>query len=325
MKWYENIVNVCMGIQQGERVLLITDAILSKEQELLAKTIEAANPAQLVRWTLPEDERPLTTAPDHILDIVRRFDVGIQLLGTTSVEEQPYRMSLVKATAEGGTMRFGAGLYIDDAIIEHELSADYEEIADITHRLREHLENKEQVHLTSPLGTDLRFSIKGRQIAIDPGVVRSPGYNNLPAGEAYVAPIENSAEGILVIDKSFPGILIEEPITLRFEKGRAVDITGGVEAQQLIELIEAGEKKKNGKGCRTIAELGVGTNPSARVTGNVMTDEKVLGTIHIAIGHNAVAPYNGKNIAPIHLDGVMGYPTLVVDGVTLIENGEYLV
>lgn len=325
MNWYENVVHVCMGIQPGERVLLITDQALGNEQELLARTIEAAWPGELVRWTLPEDQRPLTVAPPEILDCARTFDVGIQFLSHTTTAEQPYRFSLIKATAEGGRMRFAVGLNIDQAIIDHELSADYEQIAAITFRLRDCLTGREKVRITSPLGTDLSFLITGRQVAVDPGVIRQPGYYNLPAGECYIAPVEDSANGLLVVDKSFPGILIEEPIRLTFKKGRVVDIQGGTEAEELLRVIETGERQPDGEGCRVIAELGIGTNPAARITGNVMTDEKVMGTIHIAIGHNAVAPYNGKNKAPIHLDGVMGNPTLIVDGETLIDNGEYLV
>lgn len=324
MMWYENVAHICMGIQPGERVLLITDEALGQEQELLAGAVAEADPAEIVRWTLPEVLRPLNTAPPEILEYARTFDVGIQFLGSTSTPEQPYRMSLIKATEEGGRMRFAVGLMIDQAIIENELSADYSEIASITHRLYDFLQGRSKVHITSPLGTDLSFSIKGRKVAVDPGIIRTPGYYNLPAGECYVAPVESSANGMLIVDKSFPGILIKEPVALTFKKGRVVDIQGGQEARELERIIAEGEKKENGKGCRTIAELGIGTNPSARITGNVMTDEKVMGTIHIALGHNAVAPYNGKNKAPIHLDGVMGNPTLAVDGEYLIENGHYL-
>jgi leucyl aminopeptidase (aminopeptidase T) len=325
MKWYENVVKVCMGVQPGERVLLITDAALSAEQDLLAKTIEAIGPGALHRWTLPESERPLRVAPPEILECARTFDVGIQFLARTTVEEQPYRFSLLQATAEGGKMRFGAGLNIDQAIFEHELSADYEAVSALTHRLAERLQGCSDVRITTPLGTDLRFSIVGRQVAVDPGVARKPGYYNLPSGECYVAPIETSANGTLVVDKSFPGILIKTPIKLTFKDGRVVDIAGKDEAERLLRLISEGEQKPDGEGCRTIAELGIGTNPSARITGNVMTDEKVMGTVHIAIGHNAVAPYNGQNRAPIHLDGVIGQPTLIVDGQVLIEQGQYLV
>ena len=325
MKWYENVVNVCVGVQPGERILLITDQALSKEQDQLAKTIEAIGPAELRRWTLPENERPLKVAPPEILECARTFDAGIQFLSYTSTEEQPYRFSLVQATADGSKMRFGVGLNIDQAIFDNELMADYQEVADITHKLYDFLQGRSDVHITSPLGTDLKLSIKGRQVAVDPGVMRTPGFRNLPSGECYVAPIENSANGLLVIDKSFPGILIKEPIHLTFEKGRVVNVAGGAEAKQLLEVITDAETKPHGEGSRTIAELGIGTNPYARITGNVMTDEKVMGTIHIAIGHNAVPPYNGKNHAPIHLDGVMGSPTVTVDGAPLIDNGTYLI
>ena len=325
MNWYENVVHVCLGVQPGERVLLITDQALASEQKLLAETIEAVGPSELITWTLPEDQRPLTVAPDDILEAARTFDAGVQFLGTTTVQEQPYRMSLIKATAEGGVMRFGVGLMIDQAIFEHELSADYKRIAEITYALHDFLQDRSNVHITSPLGTDLSFSIAGRQVAVDPGILREPGYYNLPSGECYVAPLEDSANGTLMVDKSFPGILIDEPITLIFEAGRVTDIQGGSEADQLLAQIETGEQQAHGEGCRTIAELGIGTNPDARITGNVMTDEKVLGTIHIAIGHNAVAPYNGENVAPIHLDGVMGEPTVTVDGELLIDDGKYLI
>jgi leucyl aminopeptidase (aminopeptidase T) len=324
MKWYENVVNVCMGVQRGERVLLITDQALAKEQELLAQTIEAAG-AELIRWTLPEDQRPLQTPPLEIAEAARTCDVGLQFLGHTTVEEQPFRLAIVKAVAEGGRCRFASGLNIDQAIIEHELSADYNEVAAITYKLYEALQGHDRVHIASPLGTDLSMSIKDRLVAIDPGIIRSPGFNNLPAGECYVAPIETSANGILVIDKSFPGILIEQPIKLTFQNGRVIEITGGKEADILRAQIEEAEQKPFGEGTRIIAELGIGSNPAARITGNVMTDEKVMGTIHIAIGHNAVAPYNGQNRAPIHLDGVMGDPTLIVDNSVLIDKGQYLV
>jgi leucyl aminopeptidase (aminopeptidase T) len=325
MQWFENVINVCMGIRPGEKVLLITDAALSKEQELLASTIQAIGPAELRRWTLPEGQRPLKVAPPEILECARTFDAGMQFLGHTTNEELPYRFSLIQATSEGGRMRFASGLNIDQAILDHELMADYQEIAAITGKLYDRLNGRSEVHITSPLGTDLTLSIKGRLVATDPGILRAPGFHNLPSGECYVAPLEDSANGLFVVDKSFPDIVIKEPIRITFEHGRVTNIAGGREAAQLEAVIVDAETKPTGEGSRTIAELGIGTNPYARITGNVMTDEKVMGTIHIAIGHNAVPPYNGQNHAPIHLDGVMGQPTLTVDGSILIDNGKYLV
>jgi leucyl aminopeptidase (aminopeptidase T) len=325
MTWYENVIHTCLGVQPGDKVLLLTDAGMEDSRRLLEETIQKVGPSEFFSWVLPEDERPLKTAPPEILERVRTYDVGIHFLSYTSVEETPYRIAIVKAIAEGGKIRLCAGLHIDEAILANEMSADYTEVAALTLKLRDALAGRSDVHITSPLGTDIRFSIAGRPIAIDPGVVRAPGFYNLPAGECYVAPLEDSANGMLVVDKSLPGLVIDEPVRLTFENGRVVAIDGGEEARWLTQAIKEGEQQPDGEGCRTIAELGIGTNPAARITGNVMTDEKVMGTIHIAIGHNANPPYNGKNKAPIHLDGVMGSPTLIVDGKMLIDSGRYLV
>ena len=217
-------------------------------------------------------------------------------------------------------------MQIDDKMLQNELSADYREIAAITQRLKERLQGKDKVHITTSLGTDLTCSIAGRDIKADTGLIHQPGqFGNLPAGECFVAPLEQSAEGVLVVDKSFPELVVKQPVHMVFEQGRVVAIEGGAEAQELLRRIEYGELLEHGENCRTIAELGIGTNPKARLTGKLMTDEKVMGTIHVAIGDNASPSYGGANEAPIHIDGVVGQPTLVVDGETLIENGDYLV
>ena len=140
-----------------------------------------------------------------------------------------------------------------------------------------------------------------------------------------MAPVEDSADGVLVVDKSFPGRLVETPVRITFERGRAVSIEGSVEAEELRQIIAEGEAKEHGEWCRVIGELGIGTHPTARLTGNLMTDEKVMGTIHVALGSNVHFMEGGRNPSPIHVDGVVGEPTLVVDGETLIERGEYLV
>jgi leucyl aminopeptidase (aminopeptidase T) len=137
-----------------------------------------------------------------------------------------------------------------------------------------------------------------------------------------VAPVEDSAEGILVIDKSLPGLPLVDPVRLIFEEGRVVKVEGGEGALYLEDYFARSESKPNGEWSRVIGELGIGTNPKARLQGNVITDEKVAGTIHVAVGRNEFL--GGQNPAPIHLDGVVGQPTLRVDGDLLIEEGRYL-
>jgi leucyl aminopeptidase (aminopeptidase T) len=323
--WAKNIVHVCMNVSAGEKVLLITDQPMERMRERLMAEILSANPGQVWSYTLPEASRPFLKYPPLLHQVAAQADAAMVFYSRTPPEETPGRLAFWRTCRENGT-RVGYGSQIDDSILENELSADYQEIAAITRRLKEWLQAKERVHITTRLGTDLTFSIAGRDIKEDTGLIHQPGqFGNLPAGECFVAPLEESAEGVLVVDKSFPELVVEQPVRMTFRKGRVVAIEGGAEAEELVRRIEHGEQLEQGENCRVIAELGIGTNPKARLTGKLITDEKVMGTIHVAIGDNASPSFGGANRAPIHIDGVVGQPTLVVDGQTLIEEGKYLV
>lgn len=324
--WVENIVDVCMAIQPGEKVLLITDEPMDMMRKLLVERITQIGPSEMWSYTVADAVRPLPHYPTMLYDLAGQVDVVLIFEHRRNPEiETPRALEMVQAV-EHGNARFASGPMINPSILEYELSADYHEIAALTNRLGDRLERRGRVRLTTPLGTDLEMDISGRQVMRDTGLFHKPrDHGNLPAGECYVAPIENRTNGVFVVDKSFPGILISEPIRLTVEQGRVADIQGGREAQQLLDMIRQGEQKPYGEGCRVVCELGIGTNPNARLQGNVLTDEKVMGTVHIAIGHNALASYGGQNRAPLHLDGVIGDPTLIVDGDTLIRDGKYLV
>lgn len=323
--WAVNIVRNCMAVQPGERVMLITDAGLPHVHEALRAEIEAIGPGELWEHVVEDDQRPLTALPQAWLERIDTFDVGIEFFATVRM---PYESSSRTQRVErlvGKSIRYAWGAHIDQGILDNELSADYDEIGALSYRLAERMKDARDVHVKTALGSDLRLSIAGRPVHADSGLFHQPGtFGNLPAGECYVSPLEDSANGALVVDVSYPGILIEEPIRLTFKDGQVVNIEGGDEARQLEALIAEGESLPNGENCRTIAEFAVGTNPMARVTGNVMTDEKVLGTIHVAIGNNT-GTYGGQNAAPIHLDGVVDKATLIVDGETFVEAGEFLV
>jgi leucyl aminopeptidase (aminopeptidase T) len=314
-----------MNITAGERVLVVTDQPMAQMRERLMAEILTADPGQVWTYVLSDAERPLREYPSLLHQVAAQVDAAMVFYSQVPPEETPGRLAFWRTCRENGT-RVGYGAQIGLSILENELSADYQEIATITQRLKQHLQGKDKVHVVTPLGTDLTCSIAGRDIKADTGMIHRPGqFGNLPAGECFVAPLEDSAEGVLVVDKSFPNLVVQQPVRMVFEKGRVVAIEGDTEARELLRRIEFGEKLENGENCRTIAELGIGTNPKARLTGNLMTDEKVMGTIHVAIGDNASPSYGGANPAPIHIDGVVGQPTLVVDGITLIEEGNYLV
>ena len=323
--WARNIVHTCMNISAGEKVLLMTDQPMAPMRDRLMAEMLSADPGQVWSYVLSDASRPLLEYPSLLHQVAAQADVVMVFYARVPAEETPGRLAFWRTCRENGT-RVGYGAQIDDSILENELSADYREIAAITHRLKEHLQGKRQVHITTRLGTDLTFSIAGRDVKEDTGFIHHPGqFGNLPAGECFVAPLEDSAAGVLVVDKSFPELVVRQPVRMVFEKGRVVAIQGGDEAQELLGRIEYGERLEHGTNFRVIAELGIGTNPKARLTGKLITDEKVMGTIHIAIGDNASPNYGGVNPAPIHIDGVVGQPTLVIDGQMLIEEGRYLV
>ena len=169
------------------------------------------------------------------------------------------------------------------------------------------------MRVTTPGGTDCTFDVTGREWKLDDGVLDQPGaFGNLPAGEVFVAPLATGADGVCVIDRSIAlggEGLVDEPIRLTFGQGRIVAIEGGRSAEATRAAIA-----EAGAGADVVAELGIGTNERARMTGSVITDEKVLGTAHVAFGDNASASYGGDNRAAIHVDGVMADATIEADG-----------
>jgi leucyl aminopeptidase (aminopeptidase T) len=162
--------------------------------------------------------------------------------------------------------------------------------------------------ITTAAGTDVRLDLTGRDGRSDDGVLRHAGaIGNLPAGEGYIAPVEDRGEGTIVFDGSLATYgLLHEPLVVRLAGGRIVDAQGPA-ADWLLRTLDAG-----GEHGRSIAELGIGTNPRARVHGNILEDEKAIGTIHLAFG--ASAGIGGVNRAAVHLDVVLRDPRIDLDG-----------
>jgi leucyl aminopeptidase (aminopeptidase T) len=202
------------------------------------------------------------------------------------------------------------------------LNADYYAIAERTKRVTELLTAAGVARVTSEAGTDITIPIDGIDAIASTGLFFEPGaFGNLPSGEAYLMPVEGGSEGIFVVDGSMAGIgdlKGKTPITIRVEKGYAVEITGGPEADLLRAKLEP-----LGRPAFNTAELGIGTNDAARIIGNILEDEKVMGTVHIALGNNM--SMGGTVDVPIHLDGIIKDPTLTLDGKTIMEKGKLLV
>ena len=195
--------------------------------------------------------------------------------------------------------------------------------------LKKIMDAGEKVHVTSPGGTDVEIIIKGRVTDMDDGDFTKGGLGgNLPAGEVYISPTLDASNGLIAFDGSISShdgeIIIEKTIDCKIENGFVTDVSGGKDAEKLLESINVGEQMARdyaAKGAipadmldhyimnaRHIGELGIGLNPEARIVGNMLEDEKVLSTCHFAVGAN----YDDDAKAMIHLDGLVKNPTIVV-------------
>ncbi len=306
-------LETCLAVKAGETVLVITD---EPKREIgtaiwrVAKTLGAeAMLTEIMPRSRNGEEPPAPIAA---------------LMAASSVVLCPTSKSLTHTAARREACAHGARIATLPGITEDMmircLAADYNAIAERSQRLSVALESGKEVRVTSPAGTDIRLIRGDRRAKPDTGFYLNPGeYGNLPAGETFFAPIEGTAQGVVVFDGAMAGVgKVKTPIRIMVRDGIAVDITGGPEAQKLNELIDP-----LGEAARNIAELGIGTNDRAQITGVILEDEKVMGTVHIALGDNM--SMGGTVSVPSHLDGLILQPTVYVDGRMIMEDGKLLV
>jgi aminopeptidase len=300
----------CLGLKEDESLLVITDEALAPIGRAL---LEAGR--RLTRRTLylemTSGEMDGNEPPPEVAEMMKRVQVVVA----------PTKRSLTHTEARRNACAAGARVATLPGITEDTLTrcldADVQRIARRAELLADILSAGKVAHVTTPAGTDVTLPIEGIRAIASRGLILEPGqFGNLPSGEAYLMPVEGASEGIVVVDGAMAGlgVIREKPIRIRVEKGMAVEITGGAEAGRLLEMME-----KAGPQARNVAELGVGTNDRAQVTGTILEDEKILGTVHVAFGNNA--SMGGTVKVPFHLDGVMLRPTLIVDRQILLEDG----
>lgn len=208
---------------------------------------------------------------------------------------------------------------ITEEIFRRAMAADYGELKRVGGLLAKRLTAAARARVVSPAGTDIELNLEGRTGMSDDADLREPGrMGNLPGGEAFIAPVESHGDGTIVFDGSLAGYgRLSSPVRLTVEGGRVVAAAGEA-GEWLLETLDAG-----GEGGRSIAELGIGTNPAAILSGNVLEDEKVIGTAHLAFGGNV--GLGGTTTASVHIDGVILRPTVELDGTLVVEGGRLLV
>jgi leucyl aminopeptidase (aminopeptidase T) len=304
----------CMALKESETLLVVTD---DKTFDIGTTLFEVGENLAKDSFLLAMKEREVNgqEPPEAIADLMTKYDVVI-CPTAKSLTHTDARRNACKAGARVGTMPG-----ITNEVMIRTLKADYHKIAERTIQLSEILDEANEVQINTAKGTDILIPINGIKAISSTGLVTKKGsYGNLPSGESFLMPVEGQTKGIFVVDGSFAAVgKIEEiPITVTVKDGFAKKIEGGNEAAGLIKMLEP-----MGKMAYNIAELGIGTNDQAIITGAILEDEKVMGTVHIALGNNI--SMGGTCDVGIHLDGVILEPTVLVDGKLIIEEGKLMI
>jgi leucyl aminopeptidase (aminopeptidase T) len=307
------IVNVCAAVQPGERVVIVTD--IARPVEIAAALAEAAREAggaPIVITTLPT--RSGDEPPSPVAAALASADVI--LAPTTGAL---YHSAAVRNAASAGARFVGLTAYTVDVLLRGGVFADFQALAPTALRLTELLTRASQARVVAPGGTDLTVDLTGRAAVPITGLAHRRGERTAcPDIESFIAPIETSANGVVVVDASASIIgVVSEPIRIRVENGRAIEFSGDG-----VERIEAALSAAATPSAYTLAEFAFGLNPDGVIRGVIVEDEGVAGTGHVALGSNSF--FGGTSVAPIHLDFVYRSPTLWLDDVLVIENGVFL-
>jgi leucyl aminopeptidase (aminopeptidase T) len=304
----DTVLRDCLAVEEGEEVLIVTDPERRPIGEALLDRARAMG-AEAVLADMAERPGHGVEPPGSVAAAMLACDVLIAPT-SKSLSHTEARHAASKAGARAATLPG-----ITEDMLARTMVADYSAIKDRSQRLAGLLTDAETVRITSEAGTDVTLSVAGRAGISDDGDLTTRGaFGNLPAGEGFIAPVEGSTHGVIVFDGSiWPIGLLEDPLRIEIVEGYATSISGKG-ADEFRSHLEP-----HGKEAFAVAELGIGTNEAAELTGNVLEDEKILGTIHVAFGDNH--SFGGTIRVSSHQDGIVLNPTVTIDDTTVLEAG----
>jgi leucyl aminopeptidase (aminopeptidase T) len=296
----EAVLATCLGVKAGERVVIVVDDGTREIGDALRQRAQRDG-AEAVLAVMSPRENHGEEPPDAIANALLAADVFVAPT-TKSLSHTRARKAATDRGARGATL---PGVTQD--LLQRLMTTDFAALRTRSAKLADLLQEADEAHFTCPRGSDLTLDLTGRRGMVDDGALTGPGsFGNLPCGEGFTAPL--SGHGTLVAS-SIAGVgIVEETLTVH--DGR---LTAG---SIMSTLRSAGERGTN------LAELGIGTNEKATLTGNVLEDEKILGSVHIAFG--ASAGIGGTVSVPIHIDCVVLEPTLTIGGTPVIDAGRFL-
>ncbi|CAA9498983.1 MAG: hypothetical protein AVDCRST_MAG69-1770 [uncultured Solirubrobacteraceae bacterium] len=305
----QTVVNHCLGVRPGEGVVVVADTGTRRLGNMLREAAVAigADAAVLVmdpRGVAGEEPPPAVAAALAAADV---FIVPT----THSLSHTRARRAATEAGARGATLPG-----ITEDVLSRLMACDLARLQRRSRALAELLTRADDAHLTCPHGSDLHLDLFARAGIADDGDLTRPGaFGNLPCGEGFIAPV--GGDGVMYATSlGGVGLAGSRPVRLTISDGELTDVDSPTGERLLRTLRDAGPHGPN------LAELGVGTNERAELSGNALEEEKILGTVHVAFG--ASAGLGGTVRVPVHLDCVVMSPTLDVAGIRVVEAGEFV-
>lgn len=304
------VVERCLHVRSGETVLVVADPGSTAIGEALLVAARAAG-GDAVLTILPPNPDRGTEPPAPVAAAFAAADVFIApclpSLSHTSARKRACELGHRGATLPGVTADMLARL----------MSTDFDALAARCRAVAGLLSNAADAHVTCPRGTDMQFDLRGRDGIPDAGDLAARGaFGNLPCGEGFASPA--GGNGTIATSALADVGLTDEPVMLTVRDGLLVGADGAGEASHRF----LGALDTHGPLGRNLAEIGVGTNDRATVSGNILEDEKILGTTHIAFG--ASAGIGGTVTVPVHLDVVVFEPSLRIGDTQVLDGGRWL-
>lgn len=306
------VVQKCAGIQPGEQVLIVSEASKMSIAECLAEAVKGAGGEPAIMVQIPRNQDG-QEPPPMVAAAMKEAEVFLCVVSKSITHTKA-----VKEATAAGSRGLVLTQFSEEMMAHGGIEADFPSIAPTCRALAKAMEHSQQIHLTTPHGTDLTYSAAGRRGNALYGVVKKGQFSTIPTIEANVSPLEGTANGVIVADASVPYIgigVLEEPITCQVRDGFIVSMEGGRQAQ----MLKADLDSKQDPNVYNVAEMGVGLNPKCHFCGFMLEDEGVLGSVHIGIGTSITL--GGVVKAACHYDLIMTGATVVADGKVLLENG----
>ncbi len=319
-----NAMNSIMGLNSSDNILILTD-VHCKNISNAFKQAGFSKGCKVDVYRIDEKSRPLQEIPEVLISLLKGKTIVLNIIKAFPKEIQ-FRIKWIFKVKENGRIKCAHMPGITESMMtEGPLNVDYNDMKAKANSLLTLLKNAETLHITTDQGTDVILGIKGRKF-IDDIFIAEGEMANLPCGEIYCAPEEKSADGLVVFNASIGDIgLLKTPLRVFLKGGKIHKLVSDDPklVQKVIELTNIDEDAK------IIGELGIGINSGARITGNMLEDEKAIGTAHIAFGNNEDFPGGGKNRSKIHRDYLFHRPTIEAfyadkTSRTIIHNGNFL-